>query len=92
MRSMVEGFFLARRPLHRAAPKAQFILSAAAGGVEGRGPPPPEIRGRNHGGPAWPARPGAASLESGKAVVPLTSSIANREVTFLMSIPAISRR
>ena len=47
MRSMVEGPLPeSEEPLHRAAPKVQFILSAAAGGVEGRGPPPREISGR----------------------------------------------
>jgi hypothetical protein len=45
MRSMVEGPS-AEEPLHRAAPEAQFILSAAAGGVEGRGPLPEKISGR----------------------------------------------
>jgi hypothetical protein len=46
MRSMVEGHVPQARPrrpvpLHHPAPQAQFILSDAAGGVEGGGPPPP---------------------------------------------------
>ena len=36
---------VSEEPLHRTAPKAQFILSDAAGGVEGCGPPPAENPG-----------------------------------------------
>jgi hypothetical protein len=42
MRSKVEGPAASEEPLHRAAPKAQFIQSDAADGVEGRGRPPRE--------------------------------------------------